>query len=54
MGGGREVSIISHRPLTNSDLKQERSFSRESVSTFLLLVVVLPTFKGAVYIVHRI
>ena len=26
MGGRREVSIISHRPVTGSDLKQERSF----------------------------
>ena len=39
MGGRREVSIISHRPLTSSDLKQERSFFRGSVSTFLQLVV---------------
>jgi len=39
MGGRREVSIISHRPVTNSDLKQERSFFRASVSTFLQLVV---------------
>ena len=39
MGGRREVSIIYHRPVTSSDLKQERSFFRGSVSTFLLLVV---------------
>ena len=39
MGGRREVSIISYRPVTRSDLKQERSFSRGSVSTFLQLVV---------------
>ena len=39
MGGRREVSIISHRPETRSDLKQERSFFRGSVSTFLQLVV---------------
>ena len=26
MGGRREVSIISRRPVTSSDLKQERSF----------------------------
>ena len=39
MGGRREVSIISHRPVTRSDLKQERLFFRESVSTFLQLVV---------------
>ena len=40
MGGRREVSIISHGPVTRSDLKRERLFSRESVSTFLQLVVV--------------
>ena len=34
MGGRREVSIISHRPVTRSDLKQERLFFRESVSKF--------------------
>ena len=39
MGGRREVSIISHRPVTRNDLKQERSFFRGSVSTFLQLVV---------------
>ena len=41
MGGRREVSIIFHRPVTRSDLKQERSFLRgsASVSTFLQLVV---------------
>ena len=39
MGGRREVSIISYRPVTRSDLKQERSFFRGSVSTFLQLVV---------------
>ena len=39
MRGRREVSIISHRPMTRSDLKQERSLFRESVSTFLYLVV---------------
>ena len=33
------LSIISHRPVTRSDLKQERSFFRGSVSTFLQLVV---------------
>ena len=40
MGGRREVSIIFYRPLNSSDLKEERSFSRGSVSTFLQLVVV--------------
>ena len=39
MGGRREVNIISHRPVTRSDLKQERSFSRGSVSAVLQLVV---------------
>ena len=41
MGGMREVSIISHRPVTRSDLKQERSFFRGSVSSFLQLVVLV-------------
>ena len=26
MGGRREVGIVSHRPVSSSDLKQERSF----------------------------
>ena len=39
MGGRREVSIISHTPVTRSDLQQERSFLYGSVSTFLQLVV---------------
>ena len=39
MGGRREVSIISYRPVTRSDLKKERQFFRWSVSTFLQLVV---------------
>ena len=39
MGVRREVSIISHRPLTRSDLQQEMAFFRGSVSTFLRLVV---------------
>ena len=39
MGGMRELGIIYHRPVTSSVLKQERSFFRGSVSTFLLLVV---------------
>ena len=39
MGGRKEVSIISHRTPTRSDLKQERSFFRGSVSTVLQLVV---------------
>ena len=42
MGGRREVSVISHRPVTSSDLKHERLFFLGSVSTFLQLV--LPTF----------
>ena len=36
--GRREVSIISQRPVAGSDFKQERSFFRRSVSTFLQLV----------------
>ena len=39
MGGRREVSIIFYRPVTRSDLKQERSFLLGSVLTFLQLVV---------------
>ena len=39
MGGRKEVSIISHRPVTRSDLKQERLFFGGSVSTFLQLLV---------------
>ena len=39
MGGRRGVSIISYRPVTRSDLKEKRSFSRGSVSSFLELVV---------------
>ena len=39
MGGRSEVSVISHTPVTRSDLKHERFFSRGSVSTFLQLVV---------------
>ena len=38
MGERREFSIISHRRMTKNDLKQERSFFRGSVSTFLQLV----------------
>ena len=33
MGGRREVSIKPHRPVTSSDLKQERLFFLESVLT---------------------
>ena len=40
MGGRREVSIISDRPVTSGDLKEERSSFRGSVSTLLLLVLV--------------
>ena len=49
MGGRREVSIISHRPVTRSDLKQERSFFRGSVSTFLQLVVARVMYHLATY-----
>ena len=45
MGGRREVSIIFYRPVTRSDLKQERSFFRESVSSFLQLVVAVHRAK---------
>ena len=38
-GGRGEVSILSHRPVASSDLKQDRLFFRESVSTSLQLVV---------------
>ena len=41
MGGRREVSILSHRPVTSSGLKQEWLFFRESVPTFLQLVAAL-------------
>ena len=37
--GGAERGLISNRPVTNSDLKQEKSFFRRSVSNFLQLVV---------------
>ena len=41
MGGRREVSIISHGPETILQrLKYERLLFRESVSTFLQVVVV--------------
>ena len=39
MGGRREVSVISHRPVTSSDLKHERLFFCGSVSTVLQLVL---------------
>ena len=42
-GERTEVSILSHKPVTSSDLKQDRLFFRGSVSTFLqLLVAFLP------------
>ena len=43
MEGRRKVriKILSHRPVTNRDLKQEKSFFRWSLSKFLQLVVVL-------------
>ena len=34
MGGRREVSIIFYRPVTRSDLKQERSLSWECLNIF--------------------
>ena len=45
MGGRREVSIIFYRPVTRSDLKQERSFFRGSVSSFLQRVVATSSLK---------
>ena len=48
MGGRKEVSIISHRPVTRRDLQQERSFFRGSVSTFLQLVVAFIVTKSAI------
>ena len=39
MGGRRQVSIISPRPVTRSDLKQEGLFFCGSLSTFLQLAV---------------
>ena len=58
-GGGRGVTILSHRPVTSSDLKQDRLFFRDSVSTFLQLVVALtsrfPTItRGVSYISSRV
>ena len=46
MGGRREVSITFYRPVTRSDFKQERSFFRGSVSTFLQLVVALDSIQA--------
>ena len=46
MGGRREVSILPHRPVTNSDLKQERFCFCESVSTFVQLVVATACLNG--------
>ena len=37
--GEEEASILSYRPVTSSNLKQDRLFFRESVSTFLQLVL---------------
>ena len=45
-GGRREVSIISHGPVTSSDLKHERLFFRQSTSTFLQPVVPLTAIKA--------
>ena len=39
MEGRKEVSIISHRPVTSRDLKLERLFFRWTVPTILQLVV---------------
>ena len=62
MGGRREDSIISHRPVTSSDLKEERSCFRGSVSTFLQLVVACfkefaggfkPVRKGEIFCINN-
>ena len=50
MGRRREVSFISHGPVTRSDLKQERSFFRGSGSTFLQLVIARVLQKRCVHI----
>ena len=34
MGGRRGVTILSHRPVTSSDLKQDRLFFRECLNIF--------------------
>ena len=52
MGGRREVSILSHRPVTWSNLKQERSFFLGSVSTFLQLVVAMFAMKFETNRIH--
>ena len=54
MGGRREVSIISHRPVTRSNLKQERLFFRGSVSTFLQLAVALLTARILKFFIERL
>ena len=54
MGRRGEVSIIFYRPVTMSDLKQERSFFRGSVSTFLQLVVAIVYITVVrVWFIHR-
>ena len=52
MGGRRDVSVISHRPVTRSDLKQERSFFPWSVSTFFQLVVAMLAMKFETNRIH--
>ena len=54
MGGRREVSILSHRPVTSSDSKQEWLFFRESVSTFLQLVVEAHSERTDVVLLQRV
>ena len=51
-GGRGEVSILSHRPVTSSELKQDRLFFRESVSTFLQLVVASVDSEG-IFLLQR-
>ena len=47
MEGKGEMSVISHRRVTSSDLNEERPVFRRSVSTFLQLVV---AYKIGVYV----
>ena len=47
MGGKREVSIISHRPVTRSDLKQERSWECLNIFASGCLSPSYPYSRGA-------
>ena len=50
-GREEEGQYYIYRPLTRSDLKQERSFFRGSVSSFLQLVVALVVVAAVVVVV---